>query len=1146
MFLKALTSRISSKSLKVPLRLVFLVPLVLQISAAVGLTGWLSFRNGQKAVNDLAANLSLEVTGRTQEHFQSFADASNLFLELNTAAIRAGNLDPEDFPSLERYFWHQTQVSDRVTTIYYGSVSGEFLLLKRENPPLVYIKDESTDFARKIYRLDSQGNRVELVKTDNYDPRTRPWYKAAVRSRQSTWSPIYQFTAMPVLGITPATPIYNENNELQGVLAIDLTLEQISNFLRGLKIGKSGQAFIIERSGDIVASSTTELPFVKTAEGQKRLKATNSNNLLIRSAAESLYQQFGNLDRIQEPIHITFNVDSRNQFLTVAPLADGKGIDWLIVVAIPEADFMDGINANNRTTFLFCVAALAVAIVLSIYTSRWITNPIRRLSAATKAMAQGELNQKVEVPIAEELGILAESFNLMAKQLRSSFAAMEATNVDLEQRVIERTAKLQSAEAELRALFAGMSELILVLDRNGRYLKIAPTNQALTYKPMEDLVDKTIGEVFPPALADTFVGYIQNSLDSQQTVNVEYNLTIGDREVWFAASISPLSEESVIWVARDISDRKLAESARQHTEKQLLRQNSALVELARNKALYRGDLNAAIKEITETTACTLELELASVWLYNESRSQMECFDIFERSSGLHKSGEPLVAADNPAYFQALEEDRIIAPGDPFSDRRTKDFANSYFAITGTASMLDAPIRVGGMVMGVLCLEEVEQTRYWTQEEQNFAASIADLVSLAIEASDRLRAETALRSAEEKYRSIFENTAEGLFQTSVEGHFLSANPALARIYGYSSPEELRELVSDIKSQVYVDPHRRDELARLIAQRGAVSGFESQVYRADGSIIWISENVRSVLDRDGNVLYYEGSIEDISDRKHFESVLQLAKEAAEAASMAKSSFLANMSHELRTPLNAIIGYSEMLQEETEDLGYQELTPDLQKIHISGKHLLSLINDILDISKIEAGRMDLYLETFSVDDLIDDVAATARPLAEKNGNILEVIKTSDIHTMHADITKVRQILLNLLSNAAKFTHNGKITLAVSREIAPIDAEESMTTAEVIIDDRSHIINDSNSSAISNFECLIFNCTDTGIGMTSEQLQQIFQPFTQGDASTTRKYGGTGLGLAISHCFCQMMGGKIAVESQIGIGSTFSVKLPANMANG
>ncbi|HLO49764.1 MAG TPA: cache domain-containing protein [Kamptonema sp.] len=370
MFLKSLTSRVSSRSLKVPLRLVFLVPLVLQISAAVGLTGWLSFRNGQKAVNDLAANLSLEVTGRTKEHFQSFADVSHLFLEMNAAAIRAGNLDPADFPNLERYFWHQTYVSDRVTTIYYASVSGKFLLVKREDPPLVYIRDESTNFLRNIYRLDNEGNPIELIKTDSYEPRTRPWYTTAVRSRKSIWSPIYQFTALPVLGITPAVPIYSKVGELQGVLAIDLTLEQISDFLRSLKIGKSGQAFIIERNGEIVANSTAELPFIKTVNGQKRLLATSSNNLLIRSAAESLQQNFGNLDGIQRPAHLNFKVGSKRQFLTVAPLSDGRGLDWLMVVVIPESDFMEGIDANTRITFLLCLAALVVAIALSIFTSR--------------------------------------------------------------------------------------------------------------------------------------------------------------------------------------------------------------------------------------------------------------------------------------------------------------------------------------------------------------------------------------------------------------------------------------------------------------------------------------------------------------------------------------------------------------------------------------------------------------------------------------------------------------------------------------------------------------------------------------------------------------------------------------------------------
>ncbi len=239
---------------------------------------------------------------------------------------------------------------------------------------------------------------------------------------------------------------------------------------------------------------------------------------------------------------------------------------------------------------------------------------------------------------------------------------------------------------------------------------------------------------------------------------------------------------------------------------------------------------------------------------------------------------------------------------------------------------------------------------------------------------------------------------------------------------------------------------------------------------------------------------------------------ARDAAESANRTKSTFLANMSHELRTPMNAIIGYSEILIEEAEDSGMDSLTPDLNKIRAAGKHLLSLINDVLDLSKIEAGKMSLFVEPVKINEMIRDVVSTIQPLIEKNGNKLDIRCPEDAGSMRADLTKIRQTLFNLLSNAAKFTEKGRITLAVER--VPSDSGERIQ----------------------------FVVSDTGIGMTQEQMGRLFQAFSQADASTTRKFGGTGLGLVISRKFCQMMGGDITVESTYGTGTSFTVDLPVN----
>ncbi|NEQ34835.1 MAG: hypothetical protein F6K40_00310 [Okeania sp. SIO3I5] len=271
-------------------------------------------------------------------------------------------------------------------------------------------------------------------------------------------------------------------------------------------------------------------------------------------------------------------------------------------------------------------------------------------------------------------------------------------------------------------------------------------------------------------------------------------------------------------------------------------------------------------------------------------------------------------------------------------------------------------------------------------------------------------------------------------------------------------------------------------------------------------------------------------DITIKKTLANVQQLKenkrlkqeKNEAEAANKAKSVFLANMSHELRTPLNAIIGYSEILLEDADDLGYEDFINDLHNIHTSGKHLLTIINDILDLSKIEAGKMDVHWESINIMALIENVLATIQPLIEQNGNTLEIICEDNEEPIVADPNKMRQVILNLLSNAAKFTENGQIILKVK-----------------VVNNDGNLITQ-NGKYNSTSKVLVLSVADTGIGISEDKIDSLFQPFTQVDDSTTRKYGGTGLGLAISRHFCKMMGGDIGVVSEVNKGSIFTVKFP------
>ncbi|MCL1475458.1 adenylate/guanylate cyclase domain-containing protein [Argonema antarcticum] len=639
-------------------------------------------------------------------------------------------------------------------------------------------------------------------------------------------------------------------------------------------------------------------------------------------------------------------------------------------------------------------------------------------------------------------------------------------------------AKLQESEQKFRTLYESTIDAVMLLDERAYFFD---GNRATL-----EMFGCTAKEQFCGKRPDEFSPPFQPSGESSAQLSAQ-NIATAFREgscrfewlhrrldrseftaeVWLTAvdwkwssELSVLSSELetsthssrivLQAVVRDISDRKQAEETLKASSRRLRRQSLALLDLTSRTQIASGDLSAAIQDITVVATDTLEVERASVWLYNEERSAIVCLNLYERSYTSHTSGLELRAVDFPGYFQGLQTERIIAAHDAHTDPRTSEFSANYLTLLGITSMLDAPIRVGGRMVGVICHEHIGPARQWALEEEQFASSLADFVALAMEAASRMKAqealkkaneeleirveertgvlketnkqlmveilerkrssdalrlseekfskafrsspdiitittvedgrfidvnetflsllefdreevightasdlniwvnqedrarivemlqsaqsqpwergslrnqecefrkksgeilvgllsaeiidlenqpcllvvttdityrvrmEEALRQTEEKYRTIFENAIEGIFQTLPQGKYISANPALARLYGYFSPADLIANLTNIEQQLYVDPNRRGDFIALMQQNNAVSGFESQVHRQDGSTIWISENARAVRDAEGKLLYYEGIVEDITARKLAQEALRYEQEQTE---------------------------------------------------------------------------------------------------------------------------------------------------------------------------------------------------------------------------------------------------------------------------
>ncbi|GAB4438274.1 MAG: hypothetical protein OHK0035_27260 [Cyanobacteria bacterium J069] len=656
---------------------------VAQIIGVVGLVGYLSFRNGQKAVNDLATQLRQELTARIERELQGYFAVPHEINRLNASAFTLGDLDIETASRGESQFYQQMKIAPTVAFVYCGSAqTGEFFGVLRspqDGSLQLSYSNPANQFLREYYSLDVRGERTyRLRQLDKpFDSRQRPWYKAAVQAERPTWTDIYIAFTTGLPNVTASQPVYDKSGrKLIGVCATDVVLpEEFRMFLRSLKIGQTGQAFVVDRKGNLISNSTDEPLMLGTGQDATLLPATDSKDRLVRETATYLTQRFGSFGAIAQVQRLDFSLNGQRQFLEVVPFRDGYGLDWLIVVVVPEADFMAQIDANTRNTVLLCLGALGASIIGSILTARWITGPILRVTKATAGLVHGNWEQPVE-PIGSitEIQSLANTFNSMTRQLRESFEA------------------LRQSEATNRAIVTAIPDLLMRVSGDGSYIDIVGSDRLLQIYGVERFLPGShVTDSLPEAIAETRLKYIQQALQTGKLQVYEQHIEVNGKRQDEEVRIAVLGQDEVLIMVRDITQRK-------------------------------------------------------------------------------------------------------------------------------------------------------------------------------------QVEESLRIAEEKYRSIYENALEGIFQSTTEGRYLNVNPAMARLYGYDSPEDMVNSVHNISSQVYVNPERRQAFKEALEISDRIEAFTYQSYQKDGSIIWVEESTRAVRDSKHNILYYEGIVQDITERKRWEAEIR----------------------------------------------------------------------------------------------------------------------------------------------------------------------------------------------------------------------------------------------------------------------------------
>ncbi|MEE3716496.1 PAS domain S-box protein [Tumidithrix elongata RA019] len=1189
---------------RISLRWVLIVPFVVQIVGAVGLVGYLSYRSGQAAVENLADRVMDQATNRIRDRLDTSLQTSQQAVVVNQLAAHQGRLDLKNFDRLQENLWQQIQLSPSLPSTFFANEQGEEVgytrLLSREmveqakkasgenleiGTLLLGEIKPAHSAQRKYYLVDDRGRAKKLIYTLTIDNRTTPWYQTGITAQKQAWSPIFVFRAVPSLGITAVVSVHGATGKFEGMFGTSVALSDIGTFLSKLNFSPSEQTFILERSGDLVATSTLEIPYIKLEKGQPiRLPATQSQDARTSAIATQLKQQYGDLRQIQSHQRFTVVVEGQKLFAQVNPYQDKYGLDWLLLTVIPESDFMSEIQANTNQTIFLSGITLLIATGIGLLTARWIAAPMQRLSKASQDLADGKFGQTLpENHAIAELQVLTRSFNQMSEQLQTS----------LESKIAKEA--LEQADAQYRSLLALIPVGIFRDDIEGKCIYANEKTLQLSGVSLEGYLGFAWLERLHPndrelikTKWDTFVE--QAKVDPQAFYQLESRRQRPDGSFTWVLSqaVAERNQASEVTgylgTVTDITDRKQAEIDLRESETRfstIFHTSPDPVWIATladglcldvNESLCQF-LHATREEIVGKTCVEFGLweNLENLHHFRQTLILQKMIQNFEVK--VRTRSNQLKTVLMSARAEWLDgQDCVIGMMKDISDRKQaeealtesenqlrnlfagmKDFIfvlNSegrYLKVAPTQSNIESngfdkinqtlqehfPPSTADLfletIQQVLKTQESKELEYSIElqgRELWFSTIVSPLsyesvLWVARNISDRKQAEAALDKSETQLRdayaelnALFTSMSDMVLVRNAEGRCLKIAPTdltnligkPEEIIGQSIYKELPQKSADIILQ---------NLKQSLAQKKTVNCDYS--LEVDGKEKWFAASI-SPISEDTAIQISR----DITDRKQAEIALAQAKEAAEVANRAKSEFLANMSHEIRTPMNGVLGMAELLS-------YTDLTDEqqdfVQTIRDSGSALLSIINDILDFSKIEAGKFEIEENPFKLSDLVQSVCNLLNGQAKQKEIDLQYAIASEIPAaLIGDENRLRQVLINLVGNAIKFTNSGEVLVEVSYQ------QEFSSDRQSAIGSQQNGKPDSSLQGVKGF--LQFMIQDSGIGIEPDRIDQLFQAFTQADASFSRKYGGTGLGLAISKSLVALMGGTIWVESYGHVG--------------